>query len=355
LEGALFLSDYQNDVSGLTELQGLLWRYLPVAFPGTTYSGSDMTFRVGGKDMPFGLVELAHTGAGPAEQVRALARLQGRSFIGAIHDEVGNHFDAGFIDSSAATLRGPAEVPTRTILLGNPWGPFHPVLQARYGIPAGYPKPGKASRFFSEDLGKHCIFASFTAASDQHLDLDQYIRNIKVACADDPALLDAWLHGRLDVDIAGAFFGSSYGVRRSLRDVRPGGVPPEELKRAFVAMDWGCSAPTVAYLCLPEPAGTPKGSIWLLDEFYMAASTAGGQRDWSRGQYLSNTEQATGIIEWLALGPSQTTGKSRFGSLTDRQAVVVSLLPTIEGVLLDESAAVHFCSRNSSGVASLIL
>ena len=180
---------------GLTELQGLLWRYLSVAFPGTTYSGGDMTFRVGGKDMPFGRVELAYTGAGPAEQVRALARLQGRSFICAIHDEVGNHFDAGFIDSAAATLRGPAGVPTRTILLGNPGGPFHPVLQARYGIPAGYPEPGKASRFFSEDLGKHCIFASFTAASNQHLDLDQYIRNIKVACADDSALLDAWLHG----------------------------------------------------------------------------------------------------------------------------------------------------------------
>ena len=173
-----------------------------------------MTFRVGGKDMPFGRVELAYTGAGPAEQVRALARLQGRSFICAIHDEVGNHFDAGFIDSAAT--------------------------------------------------------------SNQHLDLDQYIRNIKVAYADDPAFLDAWLHGRLDVDIAGAFFGSSYGVRRSLRDVRPGGIPTEELQRAFVCMDWGCSAPTVAYLCLPEPIGTPKGSIWLLDEFYVAASTSGG-------------------------------------------------------------------------------
>ena len=65
-------------------------------------------------------------------------------------------------------------------------------------------------------------------------------------------------------------------------------------------MDWGCSAPTVAYLCLPDPEGAPKGSIWLLDEFYVAASTAGGQRDWTRGTYLSNAEQATGIIEWLS-------------------------------------------------------
>ena len=65
-------------------------------------------------------------------------------------------------------------------------------------------------------------------------------------------------------------------------------------------MDWGCSAPTVAYLCLPDPEGAPKGSIWLLDEFYVAASTAGGQRDWTRGTHLSNAEQATGIIEWLS-------------------------------------------------------
>ena len=231
--------------------------------------------------------------------MRALARLQGRLFICAIHDEVGNHYDSSFIDSDAATLRGPAGIPTRTILLGNPGGVFHPILQARWGIPSGYPEPGKAKRFWSEDVGKHCIFATFTAASNQHLDLDQYIRNIKVACAEDPALLDAWLHGRLDVDIAGAFFGSSFSARRSLRDVKPGGIPRDELKRAFVCMDWGCSAPTVAYLCLPEPAGTPKGSVWLIDEFYVAASTQGGQRDWTRGSYLSNAEQAAGMIEWL--------------------------------------------------------
>ena len=61
------------------------------------------------------------------------------------------------------------------------------------------------------DLGKHVIFASFTASSNQHL----------------------------DVDIAGVFFGPSFGIRRSLRDVRPGGTPQFELRHAFVCMDWG--------------------------------------------------------------------------------------------------------------------
>ena len=46
--------------------------------------------------------------------------------------------------------------------------------------------------------------------------------------------------------------------------------------------------------------GAPKGSIWLLDAFDAAASTAGGQRDWTRGTYLLNAEQAVGIIEWLS-------------------------------------------------------
>ena len=107
---------------GLTELQGLLWRYFSQAFPGNTYSGSDLTFRLGGKEMPFGRVELAYVGSGPGEQVRALARLQGRSFVLALHDEVGAYFDSSFIDTAAATLRGPAGIPTRTGLLGKPGG-----------------------------------------------------------------------------------------------------------------------------------------------------------------------------------------------------------------------------------------
>ena len=77
-----------------------------------------MTFRLGGKDMPYGKLELAYTGAGPAEQVKALARLQGCSIICAIHDECGNHFDSTFVDMAAATLRGPAWASTRMIRMG---------------------------------------------------------------------------------------------------------------------------------------------------------------------------------------------------------------------------------------------
>ena len=58
---------------GLAEIQQLLWRYYSKAFPGTVYSGSDMTFRLGGKDQPFGRVELGYTGSGPVEQVKSMS------------------------------------------------------------------------------------------------------------------------------------------------------------------------------------------------------------------------------------------------------------------------------------------
>ena len=51
--------------------QTLLWRYFTQAFPGTTYSSADLTFRLGGKDMPYGRVELAYVGSGVIHWVNA--------------------------------------------------------------------------------------------------------------------------------------------------------------------------------------------------------------------------------------------------------------------------------------------
>ena len=63
----------------------------------------------------------------------------------------------------------------------------------------------------------------------------------------------------------------------------------------------GAAAHRPWLICVcPTPRVRQRGAIWLLDEFYVAASTAGGQRDWTRGTYLSNAEQAAGIIEWLS-------------------------------------------------------
>ena len=50
-------------------------------------------------------------------------------------------------------------------------------------------------------------------------------------------------------------------------------------------------------LFMPCPSGgAPKGSIHLLEEFSLVANTAKWQIDWIH-TYLSNAEQAVGIIE----------------------------------------------------------
>ncbi|WP_143593528.1 hypothetical protein [Synechococcus sp. 1G10] len=258
-----------------------------------------MLFKLGGPDAPFGSVELGYVGNGPVEMQKSLSRYQGRSYVCHIHDEVGTHPTSDFIDTVRATLRAPEGIQTRVILLGNPGGAGHAWLQTRFGIPSGYPEAGKPTRFYSEDLEKHCVYFSATAASNQYIDLDAYIRSLRVACGDDPALLDAWLRGRLDVEIAGAFFGTSFSVRRSMREVKPGEINLR-LHKPFVVGDWGCAAPSVFYLAIPDPPSAPKGSLWLIDEMYVCASTSGGQRDWTRGSYMSNAEQAMALKEWLS-------------------------------------------------------
>lgn len=53
----------------------------------------------------------------------------------------------------------------------------------------------------------------------------------------------------------------------------------EQSAVSAVCRDWGCSSSTMADLHQPDPEGAPKVSIWLLDEFSVASSTAACQRD----------------------------------------------------------------------------
>jgi hypothetical protein len=293
----------RSTFQSLVELQTLLLKWLPVAFPGTTYNSSENTFRLGGKAAPFGTVELAYRASSPLEQVRALSRLQGRSKICLIHDEAGNDPSPDFFDQLQGVLRGPPGVPTRVIFLANPGGPGHAWLRQRFALPAGCPEPMRPRRFWSEDYQRFAVFATADASVNEHIDWEQYKRQVELMAGGDPALLAALLRGDWNVDLGGgAFFGHCWSPTRCRHMIRPGEINLRERSpRAFVSMDWGISAPSVAYLFLPEPPGVdaPKGSLMLLDECYMAASTLGGNRDWAKGSHLSSAQQAGVLIEWL--------------------------------------------------------
>ena len=102
----------RSSFQALLEIQADLLKYLSAVFPGTRYSTADMTFRIGGKDAPYGSIELAYSAASPMEQVRAMTRLQGRSKSTIIVDEAGATASIlNFSDELAGVLRGSPTVP----------------------------------------------------------------------------------------------------------------------------------------------------------------------------------------------------------------------------------------------------
>jgi hypothetical protein len=293
-------STYQS----LIEIQTLLMKWLPIAFPGTTYTSAENIFRIGGKAAPFGTIELAYRASSPLEQTRALNRLQGRSKSVLIHDECGNDPSPDFFDQVQGTLRAPPGVPTRTIFLANPGGQGHQWLRQRFAIPAGFPEAMKPRRFWSTEYERHVVFFTADASvNHKYLDWEQYKRQVELMAGGDPALLAALLRGDWNVDLAGgSFFGHVWSPTRCRYHIRPGEINlRDHHPRPFVAMDWGISSPSAALLFIPDPPGidAPKGSLLLADECYMAASTLGGNRDWAKGSNLSSAEQAGVLIEWL--------------------------------------------------------
>ena len=288
----------RGSYQSLQEIQGLLLTHLTNTFPGTTYTSGENMFRIGGKLAPFGTIELAFTAQSPIEQIRAQNRLQGRSKNVIIHDEAGVMPSPDFYDTLMGTLRAPKGVPTQVIWLANPGGPGHGWLKQRFAIPAGCPDPGRPQRFWSEDYQRHVIFMTAGSDINPHIDLGQYRRSVELMAGGDKALESALLRGDWLVDIGGAYFADCWSPSRCRLTVNPGDVDIFGAG-AFVAMDHGNAAPSVAYLTIPNPPDAPRGSLVLADEFYIAGTTMAGQRDWQKGNYMPNAEQGRALLEWL--------------------------------------------------------
>jgi hypothetical protein len=306
-DAQLLKSDYaalivRSSYQSLLEVQADLLKYLTLVFPKTTYSSQEQVFHLGGKDEPFGTIELAHMGAGPLEQVRAMNRLQGRSKSTLIVDEAGAVPTVlEFTDELMGVLRGKPEVPRRLVMFANPGGPAHSALKQRWVDPLPAPlEHMQPQRFWSDHYQRHCISLSANASVNQHLDWERYRREIEIMSHGDSEVLAALLEGRWGDLAGGSAFGAVWSPRRSRHELPADYRLSEHMPRPFVAMDWGISAPTVAYLIVPEPPGlnAPKGSLHLADELYICSSDRTG-RQWHKGAMLSNAEQAALLVDWL--------------------------------------------------------
>lgn len=251
------------------------------------YNGSDHVWRFpNGAYMELGQLE------GPGDY----SKYQGRSFNLLLIDEAGEWPGPGDLDRLRSNLRGPADVPIRTVMAANPGGPGHAWLSRRYVFRAAPWAP-----FREEQSDRLWIYAPSTFQQNPYLDRDQYAAQLRAACPTDPELLRAWMDG--DWAIArGAYFGSVIEESRNAVDPWPR-IPGEQREhdrvaghdagkryvqtayervtaslrrddwRTYLAHDWGSSAPSVTYLCAISPGAEgpdgrwyPPGSVVLVDE-----------------------------------------------------------------------------------------
>jgi hypothetical protein len=130
-----------------------------------------------------------------------------------------------------ATLRSSAGVPVGFRATGNPGGPGHQWVKARYIDPA--PLGNRIIR--DEQTGLKRVFIPSKVDNNRHIDVEAYKQNLRASGSKE--LVSAWLDGDWSVTL-GAFF-DCWDSKRHV--IQPFQIPPEWLR--FRSMDWGSASP----------------------------------------------------------------------------------------------------------------
>jgi len=243
---------------GLSDFEIVLRQLLSAAYgKKVSYNATEHVFR-----LPYGYVELAQVD-GP----NAYDKVQGRSFTLIMVDELTQWSDPYVIDMLRSNLRGPSDIPLRTVYAGNPGGVGHQWVASRYVLPADAWIP------FSGPSGGLCVHAPSTYLDNPHLDTADYKRQLQAACAGDEDLFKAWTEGDWSV-ARGAFFAGCLSPDRCA--IEPWQELPKGWK-AWLAHDFGTASPSATYVMARSPGGEgpdglhyPRGSIVVLDELATA-------------------------------------------------------------------------------------
>lgn len=194
---------------------------------------------------------------------------QGGSFSRLYVEEIGNFPDPKPIFKLMATLRSGAGVPVGFRCTGNPGGPGHGWVKARYIDP--HPLGMKP---ITDDNGLQRVFIP-SKVSDNKILLSRdpgYVNRIKASGS--PELVKAWLDGDWNV-VAGAFF-PEFGIHHV---VAARSLPAEWTR--FRSMDWGSARPfSVGWWAVSDGSMEefPRGSIIRYREWYGASSPNVGLR-----------------------------------------------------------------------------
>ena len=224
--------------------------------PAARYNGAEHVWKFPNG----GVLEL-----GQLESQSDYSKYQGRSFTLLMADECGQYQDSMLLDMLRSNLRGPKDLPIRTVYAANPGGVGHMWLAKRFVFTRATPW----TPFVDAKSKRPCIYAPSTFTANPFIDREQYADQLGAACADDPELLRAWTDGDWSV-ARGAYFADV------LDEDRVATKPWDSIPRrwlTWLAHDFGSAAPSVTYVLAESPGGQgpdgryyPRGSIVAVDE-----------------------------------------------------------------------------------------
>ena len=239
------------------------------------------------------------------------AKYQGHSYSWMGTDELTHFPSPDPIDLLWATLRSPYGLPIRRVLTGNPGGPGHNWVKARYIDPAPPYTPFVTEQELPDGMVAAISRVFIPATLDDNPALTKndpgYWQRVVMAASGKEWLLKAWRYGLWDI-VAGGFFDDLWN--RSVHILRPFPIPfTWRIDRSF---DWGSSKPfSVGWWAesdgcevgIPNPRKNesgqpdyftrtfPRGTLFRIHEWY----GWDGETP-NKGTYLQDTEIAKGIV-----------------------------------------------------------
>ena len=210
---------------------------------------------------------------------------QGHAYTRVYVEEIGNFPNAAPIMKLMATLRSSAGVPVGFRATGNPGGPGHQWVKARYIDPA----PLGYEIITDADSGLERVYIPARVTDNAALleNDPNYVQRLRASGS--PELVRAWLEGDWSV-VTGAFFSE---FNQAQHVVAPHELPPRWVR--YRAMDWGSAKPfSVGWYAVSdgEMDAYPRGAIIKYREWYgMKPNTP------NVGLKLTAEQVADGILE----------------------------------------------------------
>ncbi len=220
----------------------------------------------------------------------------GHSYTRVYVEEIGNFPSERPILKLMATLRSGAGVPVGFRATGNPGGPGHQWVKARYIDPA----PNGWKVYKDQTTGLERVFIPSRVTDNKFLGED-YIARLRGSGSKE--LVRAWLEGDWSV-IEGAFFDCWSNERHV---VTPFAIPPDWLR--FRSGDWGSAKPfSIGWwavvgddVVITEAGEVATGADWRPDD------GVGSQRFGGRGQSAKWLPRGALVRyrEWYGMQPGQ--------------------------------------------------